>query len=307
MSRKARGHHRTARHGKPSDILVVVHQAHSSAGRVGERLQKRGYGLDIRRPALGDKLPETLDNHAGVAVFGGPMSVNDPLPFIRTEINLIENALAAKTPLLGICLGAQMMARALGAQVKPHHEGESEIGYYPLSPTTAGSGMLPWPSHVYHWHSEGFELPHGADLLATGSTFPNQAFRYGKAAYGLQFHPEVTRDMMCMWAERGASHLTRRGAQPGLAHLEGWARYDSAVCKWLDAFLDTWLEEDTGVPAHDRAPAKIPAVSGTTASHAPVLSGFASSAGEIHTAGKGDGAEDVTGRTGLEKQTRDHV
>ncbi len=298
MSRKARGHHRTARHGKPSDILVVVHQAHSSAGRVGERLQKRGYGLDVRRPALGDKLPETLDNHAGVAVFGGPMSVNDPLPFIQTEINLIENALAAKTPLLGICLGAQMMARALGAQVQPHHEGESEIGYYPLSPTNAGSGMLPWPSHVYHWHSEGFDLPHGADLLATGATFPNQAFRYGKAAYGLQFHPEVTRDMMCMWTERGASHLSRRGAQPSLAHLEGWARYDSAVCKWLDAFLDRWLEPDAAAPANGGVKVTVPAASNAIASHAPKPS---NPADQKITAVQGEGMEDGSSLAGREK------
>lgn len=304
MSRKARGHHRAARHGKPSDILVVVHQAHSSAGRVGERLQKRGYGLDVRRPALGDKLPETLDNHAGVAVFGGPMSVNDPLPFIRTEINLIENALAAKTPLLGICLGAQMMARALGAQVKPHHEGENEIGYYPLSPTKAGSGMLSWPSHVYHWHSEGFDLPHGADLLATGATFPNQAFRYGNAAYGLQFHPEVTRDMMCMWTERGASHLTRRGAQPGLAHLEGWARYDSAVCQWLDAFLDRWLEPDAGASAHGCVQVAGPVASGGKDPDAPQPSG----AGEENVAaGQGGGAQRGNGSVGGKKQHCDHV
>ncbi len=246
MSRKAKWQHRAAKHGKPSDILVVVHQAHSSAGRIGERLEKRGYGLDVRRPALGDKLPESLDHHAGVAVFGGPMSVNDPLPFIRTEIGLIEKTLASQKPLLGICLGAQMMARALGAQVQPHHAGESEIGYYPLSPTSAGSAMLNWPSHVYHWHSEGFDLPHGAELLATGATFPNQAFRYGNTAYGLQFHPEVTQAMMRLWTERGADHLTRRGAQPGMEHLEGWARYDSAVCRWLDAFLDTWLKPEDG-------------------------------------------------------------
>lgn len=265
MSRKAKWQHKAAKHGKSSDILVVVHQAHSSAGRIGERLEKRGYKLDVRRPALGDKLPETLDNHAGVAVFGGPMSVNDPLPFIRTEINLIEKTLTARKPLLGICLGAQMMARALGAQVRPHDEGESEIGYYPLAPTQAGSAMLPWPSHVYHWHSEGFDLPHGAELLATGSTFPNQAFRYDSTAYGLQFHPEVTRDMMKLWTERGADHLTRPGAQPVMAHLEGWARYDSAVCRWLDAFLDQWLKAGPGKEAGGAA---APALSACVPDHA---------------------------------------
>lgn len=222
-------------------VLVVLHQARSTPGRIGERLERRGYALDVRRPALGDALPERLDGHDGVVVFGGPMSANDPAPFITEEIRLLERALASATPSLGVCLGAQLMARALGARVAPHEEGACEIGYYPLEATQAGAALMPWPSHVYHWHSEGFDLPAGADLLATGSAFPNQAFRYGGTAYGLQFHPEVTREMMCAWTERGAHRLTSPGAQPREAHLDGWGRYDGAVCRWLDAFLDAFL------------------------------------------------------------------
>lgn len=224
-----------------TDMLIIVHQAHSTPGRIGERLERRGYRLDVRRPALGDPLPETLGAYAGAVVFGGPMSANDDLPFIRTEIDFIEQALKEDARVLGICLGGQMMARALGARVSPHHEGECEIGYYPLAATDSGAELLNWPSHVYHWHSEGFELPQGADLLAKGEVFPNQAFRYGDTAYALQFHPEVTREMMCLWTVRGAHNLTKRGAQPGEAHLQGWQRYDAAVCRWLDGFLDMWL------------------------------------------------------------------
>lgn len=233
----------TAEGLKPSagTMLVVLHQARSTPGRIGARLQARGYALDVRRPALGEPLPDTLAGHAGVVVFGGPMSANDDSPFIAEEMRLLERALAAGTPALGICLGAQLMARVLGARVAPHREGACEIGYYPLSATPAGEALMPWPSHVYHWHSEGFDLPGGADLLATGAAFPNQAFRYGGTAFGLQFHPEVTREMMCAWTERGAHHLTRPGAQPGASHLEGWARYDGAVCCWLDRFLSAFL------------------------------------------------------------------
>ncbi len=254
-------------------VLVIVHQAHSTPGRIGERLEKRGYRLDVRRPALGDSLPEHLGEHQAVVVFGGPMSANDELPFIRAEIDFMEQALKAGLPLLGICLGAQMMARALGARVSPHHEGECEIGYYPLRPTELGSSMLAWPSHVYHWHSEGFELPSGADLLATGATFPNQAFRYGETAYGLQFHPEVTREMMCRWTTKGAHHLTRRGAQPGEAHLEGWGRYDGAVCRWLDGFLDTWLGKGTRPGRDAREGEASPPLSAAT--DAPLVPGVA--------------------------------
>ncbi|WP_394043092.1 glutamine amidotransferase [Roseixanthobacter liquoris] len=222
-------------------MLVILHQAHSRPGRIGERLEQRGYTLDIRRPALGEALPAHLDAHAGVVVFGGPMSVNDPLPWMRDEIDFVGKVMTADTPLLGICLGAQIMAVQLGAKVSHHAEGMSEIGYYPLVPTDLGRDLLPWPSHVYHWHSEGFDLPRGSELLAQGETFPNQAFRHGHNAFGLQFHPEVTQDMMCRWATRGAHHLTKPGAQPGEAHLAGWSRYDPAVCRWLDCFLDSWL------------------------------------------------------------------
>lgn len=229
-------------------LLIVLHQARSTPGRIGLRLQARGYALDVRRPALGEALPQVLDGHAGVVVFGGPMSANDPAPFIAEEMRLLERALAAAVPTLGICLGAQLMARVLGARVAPHREGTCEIGYYPLSATPAGAALMPWPSHVYHWHSEGFDLPAGAELLATGEAFPNQAYRYGPSAYGLQFHPEVTREMMCAWTERGAHHLTRPGAQPGPSHLDGWLRYDSAVCCWLDRFLSAFLPAEGAQP-----------------------------------------------------------
>lgn len=224
-------------------LLIVLHQARSTPGRIGQRLEARGYGLDVRRPALGEALPATLSGHAGVVVFGGPMSANDDSPFLAAEMRLLERALAAGVPTLGICLGAQLMARVLGARVAPHREGACEIGYYPLSATPAGAALMPWPSHVYHWHSEGFDLPAGAELLATGEAFPNQAYRYGGSAYGLQFHPEVTREMMCAWTERGAHHLTRPGAQPGASHLDGWSRYDGAVCCWLDRFLSAFLAD----------------------------------------------------------------
>lgn len=225
----------------PRTVLVVLHQARSTPGRIGERLQRRGYRLDVRRPALGEDLPQALDRHCGVVVFGGPMSANDAHDFLRAEMVLLERALAGGVPALGICLGAQLMARALGARVDGHQDGICEIGYYPLEATPAGAALMPWPRQVYHWHSEGFDLPEGAELLATGRTFPNQAFRYGASGFGLQFHPEVTREMMAAWTERGAHRLANPGAQPAAAHLSGFDRHDGDVCRWLDAFLDTWL------------------------------------------------------------------
>src|SRR5690606_9733959 len=99
-------------------ILVVLHQELSSPGRVGQLLQATGFSLDIRRPPLGDKLPETLEGHSGAVVFGGPMSANDHDEFVRQETDWLAVPLAEEKPLLGICLGAQMLVRHLGGQVK---------------------------------------------------------------------------------------------------------------------------------------------------------------------------------------------
>lgn len=228
--------------GRPGKrILIILHQQHSTPGHIGLQLRQRGYVLDQRRPALGDPLPEDLDPYAGIVLFGGPMSVNDPYPWIRTEIDLIGRALAADKPILGICLGAQLMAVQLGATVACHRKGLSEMGYYPMRPTPLGARILPWPSHVYHWHSEGFDLPAGAELLASGQMFPNQAFRYGQRAFAVQFHPEVTHDMMSSWTRMGADRLSQPGAQPAHAHLAGWTRHDPQVRRWLTRFLDLWL------------------------------------------------------------------
>ena len=137
--------------------------------------------LDIRRPRFGDPLPETLDEHAGAVIFGGPMSANDGDDYVRREIDWIEVPLREQRPFLGICLGAQMLAKQLGAAVAPHPQGLTQIGYYPIRPTEAGRALCPdWPAQVYHWHREGFELPRGAELLAAGDDFPDAGLPLGQ-------------------------------------------------------------------------------------------------------------------------------
>src|SRR3712207_9262089 len=108
-------------------ILVILHQEHSTPGRVGRLLLERSYPLDIRRPRLGDPLPETLAAHAGAVIFGGPMSANDPDDFLKTEIDWIGVPLKENKPYLGLCLGAQMMAKHLGARVRPHPEDRKSV------------------------------------------------------------------------------------------------------------------------------------------------------------------------------------
>src|SRR5579863_10075813 len=159
-------------------VLVILHQETSTPGRIGNALRALGYPLDIRRPRFGDALPATLEQHAGAVIFGGPMSANDADDFVRREIDWIAVPLLERRPFLGICLGAQMLARQLGARVAPHAKGRVEMGYYPIRPTRAGLKVCAhWPDQVYHWHREGFELPKGSELLAEGGDFPVQAFR----------------------------------------------------------------------------------------------------------------------------------
>src|SRR5690242_19591572 len=124
-------------------VLVVLHQESSTPGRIGNVLRALGYPLDIRRPRFGDALPETLGEHSGAVIFGGPMSANDGDEYVRYEIDWIEVPLREQRPFLGICLGAQMLAIQLGAKVAPHPEGRAEIGYYPIRPTALGRELCP--------------------------------------------------------------------------------------------------------------------------------------------------------------------
>lgn len=222
-------------------VLIVLHQETSTPGRVGLELVRRGFALDMRRPRFGDALPDTLKGHAGVVVFGGPQSANDTDGYIKREIDWFDVPLREGAPCLGICLGAQMLARHLGASVAPHHGEQVEVGYYPIEPTDAGKSFMPWPDKVYQWHREGFDLPSGADLLARGHTYPNQAFRVGPAAFGIQFHPELTLAMLYRWTTRGAPRMQLPGAQQRRDHFAGRAVFDAGVKKWLDDFLDRWI------------------------------------------------------------------
>ena len=182
-----------------------------------------------------------MEEHDAAVVFGGPMSANDKSGFISAETRWMERALLSGKPVLGICLGAQIMTRALGASVWLHPSKRVEAGFYPIWATVQGEALFPKRFHVYQWHQEGCALPDGATLLARGEDFPVQAFRYGESAYGLQFHPEMTFAVMRRWLKRGRARLRERGARSKMRHLMGHALYDRALDRWLERFLDRWL------------------------------------------------------------------
>ena len=247
--------HTTAPVADDRPVLIVLHQEHSSPGRIGRLLRAQGRVLDIRRPRFDDPLPASMADHAGAVVFGGPMSANDPDDWIAREIDWIGVPLSENAPFLGVCLGAQMLARHLGQPVLPHPEGRVEIGYYPITPTAEAERLFEgtFPRHVYQWHREGFVTPPGTVALATGLDFECQAFRLGRA-YGVQFHPEVTYAMMCKWTVLGASRMASPGALPRRGHLDGWFTHDGAVARWTDRFLRLWLAGADGPVAGPACP-----------------------------------------------------
>lgn len=225
-------------------ILIIFHQENSDAGAVGQWFQNQNYPLDIRRPRFDDALPETLEHHSGVVVFGGPMSANDNEDYVKREIDWLGVPLKENKPLLGICLGAQMLVKHLGGEVRKHHQDLVEVGYYPITPTNQGQEYVnPWPSHFYQFHTEGFELPSGATCLAQAERFETQAFSYSKAAYALQFHPEVTLAMVNRWTILGADRLDMPGAQDRTSHLRGHYAYSRSIRSWLDQMLQTMMTQ----------------------------------------------------------------
>jgi GMP synthase (glutamine-hydrolysing) len=223
-------------------VLLVTHSG-AREGRVVPLLEGKGYAVEWRCPARGDRLPADMTGYAGAIVFGGAQSANDApaAAYLQHELDWIGAHVGAGGRYLGICLGGQLLARALGARVALHPQGMSEIGYYPLRPTAAGRALIPDGLQVYHWHKEGFEVPAGAELLAEGDAFPNQAFRYGDNAYGLQFHPEVTPAVMQRWLAGNPDGLRRPGACPLERQIADSARFDAPLHAWMDGFIDRWL------------------------------------------------------------------
>jgi GMP synthase (glutamine-hydrolysing) len=195
-------------------ILVVRHEPFEHLGRFAEILTQKNipfFYRDLGEPsALGAGALDAgaLDTCQGVIIMGGPQSANDSLPGLVAELKLIERVVAAGTPVLGICLGAQLIAKALGARV--YRNPEKEIGWAPVCFTEAAAhdpvfGGVASPSTFFHWHGETFDLPAGAQWLAYSDKCRHQAYRFGTNVYGVQFHPEITPEMIVDWSAQPAN------------------------------------------------------------------------------------------------------
>ena len=194
------------------EVLVFQHDPFEDLGFFSEVLEKQGSDYRVVRLFHGEMPTEEWEKVAALIVLGGPMNVDEEknFPFLRWEKRIIRAAIDDAVPVLGICLGAQLIASTLGTVIS--HGPVKEIGWNPISITPHGQvdsllGYLPESATVFQWHSDGFELPRGAIRLASSAHYSTQAFRLGKTIYGLQFHLEVTPRMIERWLDERSKDL----------------------------------------------------------------------------------------------------
>jgi GMP synthase (glutamine-hydrolysing) len=183
-------------------VLGFRHVPFEDFGHIRPTLERRGIAIQGVDLYQNPDQPVAWDSADGLVFMGGPMSANDDLAFLCRELDLITRAVSAGIPMLGVCLGSQLIAKALGATV--YKNSFKEIGWAPLHWTAAAREDalfrdLASPESVFHWHGETFDLPPGAAWLAYSNSCRHQAFRAGANVYGLQFHLEVTPEMIADW------------------------------------------------------------------------------------------------------------
>jgi GMP synthase (glutamine-hydrolysing) len=186
-------------------------------GSLSDILRERFVDLSLLRPFAGDPIPEDLGD--GLIVLGGPMGVYEEarFPWMTQELSAIRKCLDRSVPVLGICLGSQMLAHAAGGKVFKGEAGQ-EVGWFPITVTPEGrrdvllQGLGP-SLEVFHWHGDTFTLPEGSSRLAESTKYPNQVFKVGRNAYGFQCHLEVTEPMVRDWMKVYAKELKPNGGQ----------------------------------------------------------------------------------------------
>ena len=235
-------------------LLVIEQVAHEDAGLFGPMAAGEGFEPAVVRMHELQPLPADPREFSGILVMGGPMNVGDSgsHPWLEDQLKLIASAADRQVPVLGICLGSQLIAAALGARV---YAGEhTEIGWYGIRLTEEAQqdplfGGLPREFDVFQWHGQTFEIPEGGTLLAGSERFAHQAFRAGKYAWGMQFHLEVTAEHVRRWLEINAREVEREGVDAGavlaaagkkLSILEPVAR------KLFGRFLDICRQQTGG-------------------------------------------------------------
>ena len=189
-----------------SNVLLVHNTRIEGSGYLGELLQKDGFEITSVN-AKHEKLPN--NDFSLVVVLGAPESANDDLPYLQAEQQLIKKSVETNTPVLGICLGSQLIAKTFGGKV--YSGPKKEIGFYndlKISDDSPFFSGFQNPFTVFHWHGDTFDLPDGAVRLASSEHYDNQAFQY-KSADGLQFHLEVNEEMVNLWLDNTEEKLQK--------------------------------------------------------------------------------------------------
>ena len=222
-------------------IVIIEHHPELKDDRASQHLSAMGFKLDWRKPWQGDNLSIAMDDVAGSLIYGGVQNVDqhEQFRYLTTEMRWIDRCFKHNIPLLGICLGGQLIAHTLGAAVRPHDKGLREFGYYPIQPVDTSDKFLSEELHVMQCHEQGFELPSGARLLARGITYPNQAFSYGECAYGLQFHPECTQTILKRWQTSDWAWWNKPGVQTKEQQDTLAELHEGPMNDWFLNFLDS--------------------------------------------------------------------
>jgi GMP synthase (glutamine-hydrolysing) len=233
-------------------VLVIEHTAGETPGLVGDALRTKGLELAFVRPFLGDAVPRELGGAIGLLVMGGPMGVYeaDRYPRLRGEIRLIERAVDEGCPVLGVCLGSQLLAHALGAEVRKGPK--KEVGWHTLTLTEDGmkdplfKGIE--SSFIgFHWHGDVFDLPKGAVSLARSELTRCQVFRHGTSVYGLLTHMEVTPDIVKAMVRAFPEDISETGTSAA-AILEGGETYLPSLSERGRRVFAGWAERVAARP-----------------------------------------------------------
>ena len=194
----------------------MQHVACETPGLIAESLADRGIAIETVRADLGERVPRSMDRFAGLVVMGGPMGVyeQEQHPFLTDELRLIQDAVRRDLPVLGVCLGSQLLAAALGSPVT--RGPRKEIGWFPVSLTPEARLREPWKGlpptfTALHWHGDIFALPAGAMPLASSGLTRHQAFQHGRAALGILFHLEVTEAILSGMVQTFSDELRHAG------------------------------------------------------------------------------------------------
>lgn len=215
----ASGAGRTRRASLKGSVLIIQHVAAEPPGLVQEVLEEAGWEVNLVKIYRDEPVPRTLGRHAGLVVMGGPMGVyeTDRYPFLEAEQRLMRTTLERERPVLGICLGSQLLASALGSSVVPNVR--REIGWHPVHFTQFAANDILWRGVAddlvaFHWHGDRFDSPANAESLAWSKLTDCQAFRWGRSAYGILFHLEVNQRAVDRMTSAFQAELLSTGQRP---------------------------------------------------------------------------------------------